>query len=75
MPGGSSNPNRGSGYGGSKKEGGLMASKACNKAWDNYYKVKKETQKEYDKGNMTPNEYGRRVGHAQDNVFKANSKG
>jgi len=42
-----------------KEEG--MASKAWNTAWENYYQIRKRAQKEYDRGNMTPNEFKRRV--------------
>ena len=38
-----------------------MASKAYEQAWRDFNRIKKATQKEFDKGDMTPNAFTKRV--------------
>ena len=46
-----------------------MSSKTNNKAWSDFYRIKKQTQKEYAKGDMTPNAYTKRVKPALDKAL------
>ena len=44
----------------------VAASKAYKKAWSDFYRIKEATQKEFDKGNMTPNAFTQKVKPALD---------